>query len=33
MGEFKEFSGPTEIDYSRSSKMRAAAAQSHASAM
>jgi len=32
MGEFKEFSTP-EIDYSRPSKIRAAAAQSHASAM
>jgi hypothetical protein len=34
MGEFKEFSPSTpEIDLSRSSKIRAAAAQSHASAM
>jgi len=32
MGEFKEFS-PAEIDMSRPAKLRAAAAQSHASAM
>ena len=33
MGEFKEFSPSVDIDMSRPAKLRAAAAQSHASAM
>ena len=33
MGEFKEFSPSADIDMSRPGKLRAAAAQSHASAM
>jgi len=33
MGEFKEFSPAADIDMARPTKMRAAAAQTHASAM